>query len=81
MSVSHRHNVVTVSKMVIIVIVILAYYAKLCLLRVLGNIMELLPTDKKTEVQRTDLVGKFVVRTRRKTRRNVRIYSFLYCCG
>lgn len=46
--------------------------------RVLGKLLYmvgLLPTDKITEVQRTDLVGEFVGHTGPKTRRKVCFYS------
>lgn len=42
--------------------------------RVLGRLLHMvgiLPTDKVTEVQRTDLVGEFVGHTGPKTRRRV----------
>lgn len=42
--------------------------------RVLGKLLNtvgILPTDKVTEVQRTDLVGEFVGHTGPKTRRKV----------
>lgn len=42
--------------------------------RVLGKLLHtvgILPTDKVTEVQRTDLVGEFVGHTGPKTRRKV----------
>lgn len=42
--------------------------------RVLGRLLHMvgvLPTDKVTEVQRTDLVGEFVGHTGPKTRRKV----------
>ncbi|KAE8654643.1 protein CfxQ-like isoform 2 [Hibiscus syriacus] len=42
--------------------------------RVLGKLLHMvgiLPTDKETEVQRTDLVGEFVGHTRPKTRRKI----------
>lgn len=42
--------------------------------RVLGKLLHMvgiLPTDKVTEVQRTDLVGEFVGHTGPKTRRKV----------
>lgn len=47
--------------------------------RVLGkllNMVGILPTDKITEVQRTDLVGEFVGHTGPKTRRKVRLFIF-----
>lgn len=43
--------------------------------RVLGKLLHMvgvLPTDKVTEVQRTDLVGEFVGHTGPKTRRKVK---------
>lgn len=43
--------------------------------RILGKLLHMvgiLPTDKVTEVQRTDLVGEFVGHTGPKTRRKVR---------
>lgn len=43
--------------------------------RILGRLLHMvgiLPTDKVTEVQRTDLVGEFVGHTGPKTRRKVR---------
>jgi hypothetical protein len=42
--------------------------------RILGKLLHMvgiLPTDKVTEVQRTDLVGEFVGHTGPKTRRKV----------
>jgi hypothetical protein len=42
--------------------------------RILGRLLHMvgvLPTDKVTEVQRTDLVGEFVGHTGPKTRRKV----------
>jgi hypothetical protein len=48
--------------------------------RILGKLLHMvgiLPTDKVTEVQRTDLVGEFVGHTGPKTRRKVFILSFL----
>lgn len=47
--------------------------------RVLGKLLHMvgiLPTDKITEVQRTDLVGEFVGHTGPKTRRKVRLLIF-----
>jgi hypothetical protein len=47
--------------------------------RILGKLLHMvgiLPTDKVTEVQRTDLVGEFVGHTGPKTRRKVFILSF-----
>jgi hypothetical protein len=49
--------------------------------RILGKLLHMvgiLPTDKVTEVQRTDLVGEFVGHTGPKTRRKVLILSFLF---
>lgn len=46
--------------------------------RVLGKLLHLvgiLPSDKVTEVQRTDLVGEFVGHTGPKTRRKVNLSS------
>lgn len=45
--------------------------------RILGKLLHMvgiLPTDKVTEVQRTDLVGEFVGHTGPKTRRKVISY-------
>lgn len=45
--------------------------------RILGRLLHMvgvLPTDKVTEVQRTDLVGEFVGHTGPKTRRKVWLY-------
>lgn len=47
--------------------------------RILGRLLHMvgiLPTDKVTEVQRTDLVGEFVGHTGPKTRRKVNIDLF-----
>jgi hypothetical protein len=47
--------------------------------RILGRLLHMvgiLPTDKVTEVQRTDLVGEFVGHTGPKTRRKVRHWAF-----
>ena len=47
--------------------------------RILGKLLHMLgilPTDKVTEVQRTDLVGEFVGHTGPKTRRKVSPCSF-----
>jgi hypothetical protein len=49
--------------------------------RILGKLLHMvgiLPTDKVTEVQRTDLVGEFVGHTGPKTRRKV-FYSLFFC--
>lgn len=49
--------------------------------RILGKLLHMvgiLPTDKVTEVQRTDLVGEFVGHTGPKTRRKVLVLSFLF---
>lgn len=49
--------------------------------RILGRLLHMvgvLPTDKVTEVQRTDLVGEFVGHTGPKTRRKVCPYFPLY---
>jgi len=50
--------------------------------RILGKLLHMvgiLPTDRVTEVQRTDLVGEFVGHTGPKTRRVVRIcYSEMF---
>lgn len=46
--------------------------------RILGKLLHMvgvLPTDKVTEVQRTDLVGEFVGHTGPKTRRKVAMFS------
>jgi len=48
--------------------------------RILGKLLHMvgvLPTDKVTEVQRTDLVGEFVGHTGPKTRRKVFLRSLL----
>lgn len=48
--------------------------------RVLGKLLHMvgiLPTDKVTEVQRTDLVGEFVGHTGPKTRRKVHLYRYI----
>lgn len=48
--------------------------------RILGKLLHMvgiLPTDKVTEVQRTDLVGEFVGHTGPKTRRKVFIFFFV----
>lgn len=50
--------------------------------RVLGKLLHMvgiLPTDRVTEVQRTDLVGEFVGHTGPKTRRKVRLFTFKFC--
>lgn len=50
--------------------------------RVLGkllNMVGILPTDKVTEVQRTDLVGEFVGHTGPKTRKKVRSFTIKFC--
>ena len=50
--------------------------------RVLGKLLHMvgiLPTDKVTEVQRTDLVGEFVGHTGPKTRRKVCYTCFANC--
>jgi hypothetical protein len=47
--------------------------------RILGRLLHMvgiLPTDKVTEVQRTDLVGEFVGHTGPKTRRKVHHWAF-----
>lgn len=54
--------------------------------RILGKLLHMvgiLPTDRVTEVQRTDLVGEFVGHTGPKTRRKVPRYPFtcLPCNG
>jgi hypothetical protein len=48
--------------------------------RILGKLLHMvgvLPTDKVTEVQRTDLVGEFVGHTGPKTRRKVFLPSLV----
>lgn len=48
--------------------------------RILGKLLHMvgiLPTDKVTEVQRTDLVGEFVGHTGPKTRRKVQALCFI----
>ena len=50
--------------------------------RILGKLLHMvgiLPTDKVTEVQRTDLVGEFVGHTGAKTRRKVFYPRFFFC--
>jgi len=49
--------------------------------RVLGKLLNtvgILPTDKVTEVQRTDLVGEFVGHTGPKTRRKVKTLFIIF---
>jgi len=49
--------------------------------RILGKLLHMvgiLPTDKVTEVQRTDLVGEFVGHTGAKTRRKVFYPRFFF---
>lgn len=51
--------------------------------RILGKLLYMvgiLPTDKVTEVQRTDLVGEFVGHTGPKTRKMVCSCAFKYVC-
>ncbi|KAJ8528291.1 hypothetical protein K7X08_021983 [Anisodus acutangulus] len=51
--------------------------------RILGKLLHMvgiLPTDKVTEVQRTDLVGEFVGHTGPKTRRKVARLLYENCC-
>ena len=53
---------------------ILCSTGKTMVARILGKLLHMvgiLPTDKVTEVQRTDLVGEFVGHTGPKTRRKV----------
>lgn len=58
------------------------FTGKTMVARILGKLLHMvgiLPTDKVTEVQRTDLVGEFVGHTGPKTRRVVLfISSFAY---
>lgn len=56
---------------------------KTMIARILGKLLHLvgiLPTDKVTEVQRTDLVGEFVGHTGPKTRRKVLYYYVSIFC-
>lgn len=49
------------------------------LARALGKLLHMvgiLPSDKVTEVQRTDLVGEFVGHTGPKTRKKVSLFVF-----
>lgn len=49
--------------------------------RILGKLLHMvgiLPTDRVTEVQRTDLVGEFVGHTGPKTRKMVCSYASVY---
>ncbi|KAJ9538705.1 hypothetical protein OSB04_031438 [Centaurea solstitialis] len=58
----------------IFLIVVLIHIGKTMVARILGKLLfmvGILPTDKVTEVQRTDLVGEFVGHTGPKTRRVV----------
>lgn len=64
---------------------LLIFAGKTMVARILGRLLHMvgiLPTDKVTEVQRTDLVGEFVGHTGPKTRRKVKIVLYeIICCS
>lgn len=67
-----KHNMVVHT--MIVILLLLFGTGKTMVARVLGKLLHMvgiLPTDKVTEVQRTDLVGEFVGHTGPRTRRKV----------
>lgn len=66
--------VIFVFRICVVTELILLRTGKTMVARILGKLLHMvgiLPTDKVTEVQRTDLVGEFVGHTGPKTRRKV----------